>query len=134
MPELWLRVFTPVCVEEGGRDGGCAGATGTAQVTGGWARWPARPWGQLMAVSGGWANSAKEPSESSLWEFLMSGVLYSLLVDSASLSAVYINVRFQDRVSDHQGTRRNPEGGQPAQDAAIPLAHKCICPCSPPIQ
>lgn len=93
----------------------------------------ARPWGQLMAVSGGWANSAKEPSEPSLREFPTSGVLYSLLVDSASLSAVYINVRFQDRVGDHQGTRRIPEGGQPAQNAAAPLAHKCICPCSPPV-
>lgn len=57
----------------------------------------------------------------------MSGVLYSLLVDSASLSAIYINVEFQERVGDHQGTRRILEGGQPAQDAAAPLAYECIC-------
>lgn len=79
----------------------------------------AKPGGQLTA---GWANNVKEPPEPSLGESPMSGVLYSLLVDSASLSAVYINVRFQDRVGDHQGTRRILEGGQPAQDAAAPLA------------
>lgn len=61
-PELWLRVFTPVCAEEGGRAGGCAGAAGAARPPGSRARRPGRAGvGPAPIRERGWADGAQGP-------------------------------------------------------------------------
>ena len=119
----------PCVSEEGGRDGGCAGAAGTAQVTGLAGRGSqaglrgaagrlrggggaGRPGGggRLSAVSGGWADSAKEPAQSRP-EKRGSWVI------CPRLSPACRNGRF------------GREGGQPGRPPA-PVARRCLHPGS----
>lgn len=103
----------PCVSEEGGRDGGCAGAAGRAQVTGQLGEVAMKDgWGQLTGAS------------------CVSKFSPHFPLDGASFSSVCMNGRSGDGGWVHQGTRR-VGGGMAASWGCCPFGRRVLMPLQP---